>query len=159
DLNTGQEKLRLRPPLPASKLTGRRTFAALVFTRDGKSLVTSGSGDELIQWDLASGKEQRRLGQDLTNCSALAISPDGQTLAAGMNTISMFDFVSGRRLLPAGGNSPRGLAASFSKDGEWFATTGPMGDMGRTRVTYWDPSTGKELRHVEVPDGFVLNFA
>ena len=57
DLATGAEKHRIRPPLPASKITVHRSFSAVLFLPDGRKLVTAGNSDELFVWDLTTGKE------------------------------------------------------------------------------------------------------
>ncbi|HMP16102.1 MAG TPA: hypothetical protein PKD72_03690, partial [Gemmatales bacterium] len=53
---------------------------ALVFSRDGKQLY-SGSFQEVIAWDTATGKIIRRYTGLADRAVALDISPDGQLLA------------------------------------------------------------------------------
>jgi RNA polymerase sigma factor (sigma-70 family) len=159
ELGSGRERLQVRAPLPASKITGRRSFAALLFTPDSKSLITAGSGDQLVEWNLATGKEKRRLGHDLGDSTALAMSSDGKTLAAGMNTITVLDFESGNKLQPTTSYIPGGMATGFSSPDGFFMTAGPIKDDGRTRISYWDLATAKSPREAVAVDGYVRGFA
>ncbi len=160
DLATGKEKLRIEPPPPVSKITSRRTFSAMLFPRGDNILLTAGNSEELILWDLTTGKEQRRLGNGLGNAAALAITPDGKTLVAGMRQgIRVLDFNTGRDVSSLVNASPNAIATSFSSNGATIATAGSLGENGGSQTTYWDAATGEELRRVAIPDGYVCGFA
>src|SRR5580658_7316439 len=73
---------------------GLTTFAA--FLPDGKTVLSAGADKTIRVWDYPSGKELRRIGPPVADTSvnlslpkalgagfAVALSPDGKTLAAG----------------------------------------------------------------------------
>ena len=82
-------KARLRPHV------GR--INALTFSPDGKVLVTSGEDRSLRFWDVASGREDRRIA-GAGSGRALAFSPDGQTLVTtgGGSVIALWDVARGQ---------------------------------------------------------------
>src|SRR5947209_2001536 len=86
------------PPPGAIPLRHDGPVSSLLFTPDGKTLI-SGSGDGLIRlWDPATGTERRRLAGHkrglLSLGPSLALSRDGKTLASGGgadHTIRLWD--------------------------------------------------------------------
>ncbi len=54
-----------------------------VFTRDGKTAIVGDNGGFIIYWDVATGREVRRLHCPLGAIDALAITHDGKTLVSG----------------------------------------------------------------------------
>ena len=112
--------------------------AAVAITPDGK--LTASSGEDIRLWETATGKPVRRLAAPAV---ALAISPDGKTLAsAGGRTLRLWDLETGKEIHKAQG--PRLLrAVAFSPDGKLLAS----GDEQAT-IRLWDPSTLKPIRQL-----------
>ena len=67
------------------------------FSADGKRLVTSGKPAYGVLWDVATGKELRRLDLgETSHTQAIAFSPDGRWLALGaVGHVCLFDAQSG----------------------------------------------------------------
>ena len=102
-------------------------ITSVVFASD--STVLSGSTDKTIRiWDMSSGSAAKTLGPFADDVNAVALSPDGSTLASGManHKIVLFDLAS------RGSNQPRTLSGhagevfslAFTADGRWLASGG-----------------------------------
>jgi len=147
----------------------------LQFTPDGKTLL-AGAQDRIVRlWDVGTGKEKglvkaeadadRRNSLGERSAPALAVSPDGKTIAFGGRDeiVFLFDAATGK---PSGnlkrekteGDDRRSdtiLALAFSPDGRYLACVGP-----ERYVRIWDLVSKKPLRQLEVPadpaDGEVI---
>lgn len=125
-----------------------RRFLALMFTADGKRLITSGPDDFLRVWDPLTGEQLRKVPFDARSAQVLALSQDGKTLAtaAGM-TIRLADWPSGKVHEP-----PEGPATAFSST--YCAALAPD---GRTAVTssqekaplVWEVAAGRVRQRLE----------
>src|SRR5262249_58846900 len=72
---------------------------ALTFSPDGKGVLSAGPGGELTVWNLATRRPQRRLQGPPGPLTALALHPDGRTLAAaGDKAVTVWDTVAARTL-------------------------------------------------------------
>jgi RNA polymerase sigma factor (sigma-70 family) len=112
----------------------------LLLTPDGKTLVSKSYYGErsICVWELATGKLLHRLPGHYEENRAVALSPDGKTVAVGLDAvIHLHDLATGRevrRLIsPVGGTE--GLA--FTRDGKSLAS----GHGGR-EVLLWDVAAG-----------------
>jgi WD40 repeat protein len=102
-------------------------------TPDGRSVVIASDQDELVWWNIRSRKPTRRL-KTGTGHHALALSPDGGTIAVGIDRgIQLVDTRSGAVRTAAGalGGTPSWLL--FSPDGGTVVTTSLDG-----AVALWD---------------------
>ncbi|HEV3259806.1 MAG TPA: hypothetical protein VG013_23260 [Gemmataceae bacterium] len=144
------------PPGALARLGTVRRWQAdpvhpIAFSPDGKAIAL-GSGNCVRLWEVATGKELRRLKGHEDEVSSLAFSPDGKTLASGSwdRTVCFWEVSTGkpRRAIPA----HRGvvLALAFSPDGKLLASAG----QDRT-VRLWDAGTGQELRRLPGHQSFV----
>ncbi len=114
----------------------------VAFLADGKSLLTSAYDNSLRVWDVATGKEVRRIGKadDLVASPYLvSLSADGKVLASCL----MDDLA-----VPAG--AAQGLMIRPGQQGVAPAPLlgNPM-QQPETVVRLWDPATGKELRQIK----------
>jgi RNA polymerase sigma factor (sigma-70 family) len=140
EVATGRELLHLVPPTKDG--SGRqKLFSALIFMPEGKSLLTASGEDGLIEWDLATGQELRRLGRGLTNSQVLAISPDGKTVACALAVIRLIDRKTGAELGPVAGHYLPVGAISFPSDNRRVVTLS-----GARTIALWDSVTGTEQR-------------
>jgi RNA polymerase sigma factor (sigma-70 family) len=120
------------------------------FSPDGKLLAADGydqDGSKYFTrlWDVASGKELRRLAGGRGGLRSLAFSPDGKTLAGGGDSdgrLRLWDVATGqeRRVFPADGTRIRSVA--FTPDGRTVAAAGQS-------IRLYDPATGRERLHID----------
>lgn len=140
--SSGKEIVHFSPSVEA----GRQCFlSALTFTPDSKSLVTAGSQDGLVVWDIATGKDRTHLGSRFTNSYDLTFAPDGENIAvAARTTIRTIAWPSGRDLMPATVPLDNQYWTAITPDQRRIVTAGP----GPIFVSY-DPVTGRELHRSE----------
>jgi RNA polymerase sigma factor (sigma-70 family) len=151
DTATGKQAFVLRCP--------DEPVTALVFARDGKALISGGDSGRRLGpdrpegagtirlWDLAARKQVRefRGGGQESAVVALALSPNGKTLASGCmdKTVRLWDVGSGKPLRRLRGFRDHMVASyglAFSPDGTKLASG------GNGNVVYlWDVATGRRL--------------
>jgi WD40 repeat protein len=131
------------------------------FAPDGRTIVTRAEGGQVVVWDVATGKELRRLGERQPPVTwsywvsslappRLAISPGGKTLAmAGDgNAVTLLDLDTGRQIHPRGALWSAVYAVCYPPDGKALTS---LGSDGTVRV--WEAVTGKETGRMRLPDG------
>jgi RNA polymerase sigma factor (sigma-70 family) len=162
DAATGKELRHIAPP--QNDLFPTR----IALASNSRLLAAQTAEDIVLIYDLEAGKIIHELGKSGTRRfdstrMALAFSPDGKTLAQGVdtNSVRLWNLASGkaRDWTDAGHGGPV-TALGISSDGKRVTTV--AGD-GLLRV--WDAATGKERRHLQVgqkgtttlsPDGRML---
>ncbi len=118
------------------------------FSPDGTRLYASGAGPT-IALDVATGEEVARF----DGLGALALSPDGRTIAINMtqDRIELFDTASGARRAQLTGHDAAVIAAVFSADGTMIASVS-----NDETVIVWDVSTGERRQQFHGHAGSVL---
>jgi WD40 repeat protein/serine/threonine protein kinase len=169
-----------RNPSLLHALTHRGAVWNVVFSPDGKRLASAGNRTvretppvvqcaEVKVWDSGSGQELCTLeGQECEIWSALAFSPDGQSLATGHlkgqdgiagNVVHVWDANTGRKIRTFGGHTQPIQSVAFSPDGRLLASGAgtPSDSVGTDgELKLWDTQTGRELRDLR---GHITVFA
>jgi RNA polymerase sigma factor (sigma-70 family) len=118
---------------------GQLYFAAFAFTPDGKTLVAGGIDETLIAYDLMTGAEVRRFGQEIVNPQALTISPEGKTLAVGLpgSAIRLLDLATGKDHLPGNEHLLSVHQMAVTPDARTVVTA------SGGSLLFWDAATGQ----------------
>jgi WD40 repeat protein len=140
------------------RFSSRKTtnLSAPTFTPDGKILAAIGDLDQLVCFDVATGKELDILPEVRATEGPLAFSPDGTTLTAlaGSQTLHFWDRTTGKDLL-AVPDAHQDSVGSIA-----FADTGKtLVSFSRDHtIRYWDLATGRPTR-VVLHDGYPRSLA
>ncbi|MEG4534042.1 serine/threonine-protein kinase [Microcoleus sp. D2_18a_D3] len=108
------------------------------------SILASGGGDNnVILWDLKTGRRMRTIPAHKAAVKAIAFSRDGQTLASGSDdkTIRLWNVRTGSRLRTLSGHAGGVNAIAVSRDGKTLAS----GSQDKT-VRLWNLGTGEVRR-------------
>ena len=153
DTTTGRELRVLGNDAGAAAVAGG--VAALAFDAAGRTLISvsidiTQSDTGLLyalsfkHWDYATGRLLRSFNAPCGQVIAVALSPDGRTLASGgFDPLTLWDVGSGRKLRTLVGGDKVVEALTFSPDGGTLAGAGRL----------WDVATGRELRALNGYDG------
>jgi WD40 repeat protein len=138
-------------------------------SHDGTVLVTSGQyhprgglegnpdqGRTIQVWDMNSGKELGKVKIERGPITAVALSPDGKTIAAasGNATFHLFDTLSHKELRRFAGRRGYTQLLQFSPDAAILAAGSADGT-----VQLWDAATGKRLGLCDGPRPQLLSIA
>jgi WD40 repeat protein len=153
----------------------------LVFSPDGKSVVSQAAKNTLRLWEVETGLEVRQITmREDANVTSFTIAPDGRTLAVENtdSTLSLYEIASGKERLRLGkppkaaedvaraqflrvffsAGDDNGTSApatlAFSPDGRLLAARGPDHN-----VHLWDVFSGKEVRQLAGHQGLLSALA
>ena len=147
DARTGRQRL--------SVSNAKAPDFAAVLSADGRTLFTLAEPQDLCLWEVATGKERRRVPLDaLPSC--LAVSPNSADLAAGEEGGEVRLYSLGRGVIQHKLSGHKGMvcAIAFSPGGKLLATGGADGF-----VRLWDPATGRAMRRLDGLGGPVSRLA
>ncbi len=124
----------------------------VAFDRSGQKLVSTSSDRTLRLWNLASGRSGPLFRSEETPPSAVAFSPDGRMVAAGIGDfddwgdatvghVILVDVTTGSLVRTLRGHEDGVLSVAFCPDGKYLAS----GSRDRT-IRIWELATGKEVR-------------
>ncbi len=128
----------------------------VVFSPDGRQVLSAAMQDGVKVWDVASGNLLRRFGAPEDRAAhlaprAVAVSPDGRQALIGGMTLKLVDLASGAELHTLVGHANQVFSVAFSADGRQALSSG----MDNT-VKLWDVGTGRLLRSLNGHSGNVI---
>lgn len=124
---------------------------AIAFSPDGRRLLTGHNGNVAVLWDLASGRELRRIDCHTGFVMAVGFLGDGQIMYTGSydKTVRLWQTESGQPGPVLTGYLVR--SASFSSDGQFVVTAG-----SDKVVRLWSVTSGQVVRTFEGHEGSVF---
>lgn len=118
-------------------------ITGVAFSPDNKSIFAGVGEDKFVyQWDVTTGRELKSFSSDGKDIYGIALSPDGNLLAAGDQdgNIHLWDVESGKKLDKLSGHAGLVNRIAFNQDGSRLASAG----FDRL-AKIWDVKSGSEL--------------
>jgi len=132
----------------------RGDISSIIFSRDGKNVISSGMDGTVRQWEVASGKELHQFTGQKKGLWGMAVSPDDKMIAtASLNDriIHLWDSATGNEIRRLEGHQDGVDSLAFSPDAKILASGGSQ-NAGHQLLRFWDVNTGKEIRLAVDPD-------
>lgn len=126
------------------------------FSRDGATLYSVGADGELIAWDLAARRAVFRTGSCGAMIRAIAMSPDGRTIATGSDDriIRLWDSTNGALRRTIQGPRQHIFEMAFHPDSNVLFSCGRD-----TVVQVWDVRSGRELAVLDGHRDMIMSLA
>lgn len=150
----GSEPVTVAAPAPLAGHTG--SVRCIAFSPAGRQAV-SGSDDKTVRlWEVAGGRELRRLDGHEGPVTAVAFSADGRrVVSAGADrTVRVWEAATGRQLQRFTGHTDTVRAVAFSPAGRWVLSGSQDGT-----IRLWDLTSGGEVRSFAGHAGWVTSVA
>ncbi|MEG4422335.1 serine/threonine-protein kinase [Microcoleus sp. LAD1_D5] len=121
----------------------KKSVKTLAVSPDSSILASGGDDNNVILWDLKTGRRTRTIAAHTAAVNEIAFSRDGQTLASGSDdkTIRLWNVRTGSRLRTLSGHAGGVNTIALSRDGQTLAS----GSQDKT-VRLWNLATGEVRR-------------
>ncbi len=131
----------------------KKSVKTLAVSPDSSMLVSGGDDNNVIMWDLKTGRRVRTIPAHKAAVNAIAFSSDGKTLASGSDdkTVRLWNVRTGSRLRTLSGHAGGVNAIALSRDGKTLAS----GSQDKT-MRLWNLDTG-EVRRIITGHGGPVN--
>jgi WD40 repeat protein len=123
---------------------------AVAFSPDGKWLALGGAGEDIIACDLGAAGREQPLGVPIRRTTAIAITPDGETLIAtseATTEIIVWNLARGAARMTLRGHASPPSAIALAPDGKSLASAERM----MPSIAVWDLVTGIKRLELDSP--------
>jgi RNA polymerase sigma factor (sigma-70 family) len=144
-------------------------IGGMSFSPDSKMLASTNFEGTIQLWDVASGKELRRMADTQKAASVVTFAPDCKMLAtassdaSGDHTIRFWETATGKELRRLELHPWSAIDIAFSRDAKVLAAVGgrPGIPNDSSEIRLWDVATGKELPSIRglAERGMALTFS
>jgi WD40 repeat protein len=129
----------------------QRQVNAVLFTPDGRTLISTSLDGSARFWDVAAGRELANpLRSHVGSICAAALTPDGRRLVTGgerpRDAVKLWDLVARRELLSLPGEGEFFAQLVFSPDGSMLAAVSLSGTANLWRAPSWEEIAAAEKR-------------
>ncbi|MEP6519928.1 protein kinase domain-containing protein [Microcoleus vaginatus] len=140
-------------PRTLNSVHSKKSVKTLAVSPDNSLLASGGDDNNVIIWDLKTGRRIRTIAAHTAAVNAIAFSRDGKTLASGSDdkTVRLWNARTGSRLRTLSGHAGGVNAIALSRDGKTLAS----GSQDKT-VRLWNLGTG-EVRRIITGHGGPVN--
>jgi WD40 repeat protein len=131
-------------PILHSRFAHEAAVVKLVYSADGKTIVSAGEDRSVKVWDAETLTERLELERQSDWAPALAVSPDGKSIAVGRldGSVELYDPASGKVVPPP--PPPKPLLASLSIRGAQVGTSSRLKASGKDLATVTAVKTSHE---------------
>ncbi|MEG4500605.1 serine/threonine-protein kinase [Microcoleus sp. F10-C6] len=138
---------------PINSVHSKKSVNTLAVSPDSSILASGGDDNNVILWDLKTGRRMRTIPAHKAAVNAVAFSSDGQTLASCSDdkTVRLWNVKTGHRLRTLSGHAGGVNAIALSRDGQTLAS----GSDDKT-VRLWNLDTG-QVRRIITGHGGAVN--
>jgi WD40 repeat protein len=130
----------------------RGAAQAVAFSPDSQVLAIGGKATGVMLWGVRTAGAERPLEIRIRETNALALSPDGRTLAATSflsDEIILWDVAAGRERARLRGHASNVDSFAFAPDGRFLAS----GGCSERTIFIWDLATGVPKLRLAAPSG------
>jgi WD40 repeat protein len=126
------------------------TCTEVLFTAEGKRLLTASGNNKVQLWDVATGNEVRAFEGHTDGVDCLALSKDEKVLVSGSRdgTARVWDLATGKELRRLKGVSKWVSSIAFTGDGKRVLVW-----QRDHRLGLWDPATGEQVLALDSKPG------
>jgi WD40 repeat protein len=157
DTTTGKEIKRMRPANPSRVFTKEGpqpdTIQSIEFSPDGNTIAAGYESDNILLWDIKTGKEILQLSGWTGGIFTLDFSSDGRMLVSGSRhgRLSLWNVKEGKKIRQLHEYKFSVDATAFGPDNKTLAEASAEGTF-----TLWDVSEKKEKLQIKTPDYAII---
>jgi WD40 repeat protein len=128
----------------------------VVFTPDGKRLISGGRDGTIRKWNIATGTELMKIDAHEYYITSIKINPNGKQIASSSpeRTVKLWDLDNGNLIHTLNGHTGYVYCVDFSPDGKRLASCS-----SDSTVRVWDVNAAEEILLLTIPNRKIASVA